>query len=222
MSLQILVTDDDSVIRHLIKDCLELHGYSVILAQDGQEALILARQYHPHLLISDIRMPKKDGYQLVKELRQYPSFRLLPVVFLTHKHSLDDKIHGYQVGCDAYLSKPFQPNELIAIVHHLLERSQIITSEILYTEIDNSHDSSFPFPADEADNKILFDSHFTDREKEVLSLLTQGLSNGKIAEKLYLSPKTVEKYVGSLLRKTNANNRTELVSFALKNHLINY
>ncbi|BAQ65164.1 response regulator transcription factor [Geminocystis sp. NIES-3709] len=221
MPLQILVTDDDPVIRRLIRDCLELHDYSVILARDGDEALHLAQQYHPHLLISDIKMPHKDGYHLVKELRQNPHFRLLPVVFLTNKYSTEDKISGYQAGCDAYLPKPFEPNELTAIVRHLLERSQIIQAELLYTEIDNH------YPLEEVnynDNspEILNNKNlnFTDRENEVLKLLTKGLSNVKIAEKLYLSPKTIEKYVGNLLRKTNSNNRTELVSFAFKNKIV--
>jgi DNA-binding NarL/FixJ family response regulator len=220
MSLQILVTDDDLTIRRLIKDCLELHGYSVILASDGQQALSLAHRYHPHLLISDIKMPHKDGYSLVKELRQNPHFRLLPVVFLTNKHSTEDKISGYQAGCDIYLAKPFQPEELSAIVRHLLERSQIIQSELLFTEIGNIHPqkdlSLISNDYDISRNNI----HFTNREEEVLHLLIKGLSNLKIAEELYLSPKTVEKYVASLLKKTNSANRTELVSFVLINKIV--
>lgn len=219
MPLQILVTDDDLVIRKLIQDCLELQGYSVILAGDGEEALSLAYQYHPHLLISDIKMPHKDGYHLVKELRQNPHFRLLPVVFLTNKHSMEDKISGYQAGCDAYLPKPFQPSELTAIVKYLLERSQIIQSELLHTEIEHQ----YPSPAvnyNSPDNLTYQNLHLTSRENEVLRLLSQGLSNIKIAEKLYLSPKTIEKYVATLLRKTNSRNRTELASFALRNKIV--
>lgn len=221
MPLQILVTDDDLTIRELIKDCLELHGYSVILASDGQEALFLAHKYHPHLLISDIRMPHKDGYNLVKELRKNPHFRLLPVVFLTNKHSTQDKITGYQAGCDIYLSKPFQPEELSAIVRHLLERSQIIQSELLFTEIENiTLQETVSLTENNTDISTTNSLNFTQREKEVLHLLIKGLSNLKIAEELYLSPKTVEKYVSNLLKKTNSTNRTELVSFIFTNKII--
>lgn len=221
MPLQILVTDDDLTIRRLIKDCLELHGYSVILASDGQEALSLAQKYHPHLLISDIRMPHKDGYNLVKELRQNPKFRLLPVVFLTNKYSTEDKISGYQAGCDVYLPKPFQPEELSAIVRHLLERSQIIQSELLFTEIENIHpQENISLTNNGYDILTKNYLNFTKRETEVLHLLIKGLSNLKIAEELYLSPKTVEKYVGNLLKKTNSANRTELVSFAFTNKIV--
>lgn len=220
MPLQILVTDDDLTIRRLIKDCLELHGYSVILACDGQEALTLAQKYHPHLLISDIRMPYKDGYNLVKELRQNPHFRLLPVVFLTNKNSTQDKISGYQAGCDIYLPKPFQPEELSAIVRNLLDRSQIIQSELLFSEIDNNKSKqSLSFIND---NDVLSNNNFgfTKREIEVLHLLIKGFSNLKIAEELYLSSKTVEKYVSNLLKKTDSANRTELVSFVFTNKII--
>ncbi|WP_373479935.1 response regulator transcription factor [Geminocystis sp.] len=221
MPLQILVTDDDFTIRRLIKDCLELHGYSVILASDGEEALSLANKYHPHLLISDIKMPNKDGYHLVKELRENPNFRLLPVIFLTHKNTTEDKIHGYQAGGDIYLAKPFQPNELTAIVRHLLEKTQIIQSELLFTEINHN----YPQPvsnliANNRDKIAENNIYLTKREIEVLELLIKGLSNLKIANKLYLSPKTIEKYVSSLLKKTNSNNRTELANFVFKNKII--
>ncbi|MBE9222711.1 response regulator transcription factor [Cyanobacterium stanieri LEGE 03274] len=211
MPLQILVTDDDSTIQNLVKDCLELEGYSVILANDGEKALSLAMECHPHLLISDIKMPHKDGYQLVQELRNFPPFRLLPVIFLTQQDSMESKINGYEAGCDVYLGKPFEPMELIAIVKHLLERSQIIQAERLF-----NHDN----PPRTNNNHIPSCTlHLTQREKEVLALIIEGLSNVQIAHQLYLSPKTIEKYVANLLKKTDSQNRTELVAFAFKNHL---
>lgn len=208
MALQILVTDDDRRIQRLISDCLEIQGYNVILASNGIEALQLAQKYHPHLLISDIKMPYKDGYDLVKELRQIPQFRLLPVIFLTHQDSVGAKIHGYQAGCDIYLAKPFQTIELIAIVKNLLERSQVIQSELIFSQDYTKRENEIEI-------------NLTPREVEVLKLLMDGFSNHKIADTLYLSPKTIEKYVANLLQKTGAGNRTELVSFAFKNHLLN-
>lgn len=213
MALQILVTDDDLQIQNLIKDYLELEGYSVILASDGEKALSLAQQYHPHLLISDIKMPHKDGYKLVKDLRKLPRFRLLPVIFLTQQNSIEAKIHGYQAGCDVYLAKPFEPMELAAIVRHLLERSQVIQAERFFSD---NHAN----PPQSSDN---YSSHvgvfLTNREKEVLDLIIKGYSNIQIAQELYLSPKTIEKYVANLLKKTDSQNRTELVTFAFKNNL---
>lgn len=215
MPLQILVADDDRSIRNLIKDCLELQSYSVILADNGRQALNLAQQYHPHLLISDIKMPFKDGYDLVKELRQIPQFRLLPIIFLTQKDNPSARISGYQAGCDVYLSKPFHPNELTTVVRYLLERSQIVQTELLFPE--NNHNGKSVIIS----NSISpINVKLTPREQEVLELISQGLSNFQIGENLYLSPKTVEKYVSSLLKKTDSRNRTELVSFAFKHNLV--
>jgi DNA-binding response OmpR family regulator len=73
-------------------------------------------------VISDIMMPQVDGYKFLKQVREDPRFKTLPVVFLTAKGMTNDRIQGYQAGCDAYLPKPFDPDELVAIVENLLER----------------------------------------------------------------------------------------------------
>jgi DNA-binding NarL/FixJ family response regulator len=215
MPLQILIADDDRNVREFIKDYLEIQGYSIIVANNGEEALSLAEKYHPHLLVSDIKMPKKDGYDLVKQLRQQPRFRLLPVIFLSQRNTKEARIHGYEVGCDLYLPKPFQIDELAAIVRYLLERSQIFQSELWFFEQKNQEKINKLHQSDCLDLSPL-----TNREKEVLDLLTQGFSNIKIAQKLHLSPKTIEKYVSSLLKKSETNNRTQLARFALDHNLV--
>lgn len=215
MPLQILVADDDRSIRVLIRECLQLEGYSVIEARNGEEALSLAKQCHPHLLISDIIMPGKNGYELVKELRQDPHFRLLPVIFLTQQNTTEARISGYQAGCDIYLPKPFQIQELNTIVRSLLERLQIVQSELWFSVPKSESDP------ESVNNIEYFNvSDLTKRETDVLTLISQGFSNKKIAEELHLSPKTVEKYVGTLLQKTRTNNRTELLRFAFDHSLI--
>ncbi len=209
MALLILVADDDAGIRLAVKDYLELAGYSVVTAQNGEEALSLLDSYHPHLLVSDIKMPKKDGYALVRHLRQRPEFRLLPVIFLTERSSTSERIQGYQVGCDVYLPKPFEMDELQAVIRNLLERSQMMQSEWRFSEQKGQNATPSPLEAT-----------LTEREIQVLNLLTKGLSNGEIGHQLHLSPRTIEKYVSSLLRKSNTSNRAELVRFTLENHLI--
>ncbi|WP_267384014.1 response regulator transcription factor [Cyanobacterium sp. uoEpiScrs1] len=222
MPLLILVADDDPGIRLAVKDYLELYSYSVITARNGQEALSLLGTYHPHLLISDIKMPLKDGYTVVRYLRQLPEFRLLPVIFLTERDSIGERIQGYEVGCDIYLPKPFEMEELKAVVRNLLERTQMIQSEWSFSKPEFFRNQKNKFSQETAIyNRFIPNSfHFTSREVQVLNLLTTGLSNGDIGKKLHLSPRTVEKYVSSLLRKTETNNRAELVRFALDHHLI--
>ncbi len=225
MPLLILVADDDPGIRLALSDYLELSGYWVITAENGQEALSLLETYHPHLLVSDIKMPRKDGYELVRQVRQRPEFRLLPVIFLTERGNTQERIRGYQVGCDLYLPKPFEMEELGAVIRNLLERSQMIQSELLFSERESApkqpESAQEVLESEPAEATLKLDSlHLTQREKQVLGLLTNGLSNVEIGHQLHLSPRTIEKYVSSLLRKTETNNRAELVRFALENHLV--
>ena len=129
MSLTVLVVDDDLGIRVAISDYLELSGYLVTTAADGQEALVKVEQDLPHLLIADISMPRVNGHELVQQIRRRPMFRLLPVIFLTERTDVQDRIRGYEVGCDVYLPKPFELKELGVVVRSLLERSQLIETE---------------------------------------------------------------------------------------------
>ena len=222
MPLLILIADDDPGIRLAVSDYLELSGYSVIAAKNGQEALSLLESYHPHLLVSDIKMPIKDGYELVRQVRQRPEFRLLPVIFLTERGSTDERIRGYQTGCDLYLPKPFEMEELAAVIRNLLERSQIIQSERRFSATEEAlKKSQTGQQVQQTPTKAKLESlQFTRREGQVLDLLTTGLSNLEIGNKLHLSPRTIEKYVSSLLRKTETSNRAELVRFALEHHLV--
>jgi len=172
--------------------------------------------YHPHLLVSDIKMPRLDGYSLVTKVRQQPEFRLLPVIFLTERGSTEERIRGYQVGCDIYLPKPFEMEELKAIIRNLLERSQVVQSERQYQKLKPEES---PKTRDVLTSSLQDDFKLTNREREVLEHLARGLSNSEIGQKLHLSSRTIEKYVSGLLRKTTTNNRAELVRFSLEHRL---
>jgi DNA-binding NarL/FixJ family response regulator len=232
MPLIILVVDDNLGTRLSVSDYLEMSGYSVITAEDGQEALSLIDKYHPHLIVTDINMPKMNGYELVQQVRKRPAFRLLPVVFLTERSSTEERIKGYQLGCDLYLPKPFEMKELSAVIRNLLERSQMMQAELRFSSTETGPSTPSP-ETTEATSKSESTPQaiasptspsnvlrLTQREQQVLELLTTGLSNSEIGSKLHLSPRTIEKYVSSLLRKTETSNRAEIVRFALENHLV--
>lgn len=226
MPLKILVVDDDLGTRLSISDYLELSGYSVIMADDGQEALSIVEKNHPDLMVTDIVMPKMNGYELVRRVRQQAEFRLLPVILLTARTKTQERILGYQSGCDLYLPKPFELEELAAAIRNLLERSQIIQSEYRFSH-QESPDGSNLIKSIHGQNHLstpIVNSQLllslTTREQEVLELLTHGLSNAEMGNQLHLSPRTVEKYVSSLLRKTETSNRAELVRFAIKHGLV--
>lgn len=230
MPLKILVVDDDIGTSLSISDYLELCGYSVLTADNGENALSIIKQEHLDLMVTDIIMPRMNGYELVRQVRQNIEFRLLPVILLTARTKTQERILGYQSGCDLYLPKPFELEELAAAIRNLLGRSQIIQSEYClssqipgsFSPDDKTRAVSPSIPTIETLNHP--DSHIlmsiSTREREVLELLTHGLSNAEIGSKLYLSPRTVEKYVSSLLRKTSSNNRAELVRFAIKHGIV--
>jgi DNA-binding NarL/FixJ family response regulator len=226
MPLTILVVDDDLGTRLSISDYLELSGYSVIAADDGEQALTMVEQHHPDLIVTDIVMPRMNGYELVRRVRQQPIFRLLPVILLTARTKTQERILGYQSGCDLYLPKPFELEELAAAIRNLLERSQIIQSEYRLSQEDNFESEKSHKPEENLHHKPIFSpiqlafESLSIREQEVLRLLAEGLSNIEMGDKLHLSPRTVEKYVSSLLRKTETSNRAQLVRFAIKHGLV--
>ncbi|MCY7385331.1 MAG: DNA-binding response regulator [Microcoleus sp. CAN_BIN18] len=243
MPLTILVADDDFATRLSITDYLEIIGYSVIAAENGKEALGLVEEFQPHLIVTDITMPEMDGYEFVRRVRTRPAFRLLPVIFLTERTSTQERIRGYQMGCDNYLAKPFELSELGAVIRSLLDRYALIAQapsrspepEPTLTEArsraNGKYEADFLTQKSKTGDSLRDSSAaraslrqnaltLTQREQEVLNLLTEGLSNILIGDRLHLSPRTVEKHVSSLFRKTESNNRAELVRFAMEHHLV--
>ena len=222
MPLTILVVDDDEGIRLSLKDYLELEGYIVVTATDGWQALQVINECQPQLLITDISMPRIDGYAFLKSLRQQPTWRLLPVILLTARTATQSRVQGYQSGCDVYIEKPFELEEVGAVVKNLLARSQLIQTALLqYQSLPVPVPAAMPaasMPLQSREPET--DFSLTEREKSVLDLLSEGMSNAQIAATLFLSPRTIEKYVTNLLRKTDTSNRAELVRFAMDHHLV--
>ncbi len=226
MSQKLLLVDDEPGLREAVTAYLEANDFAVETASNGKEGWERLQQYHPDLLVADVMMPEVDGYQLLKNVREDDRFQSLPVVFLTARGMTGDRIQGYNAGCDAYLSKPFDPDELVAIVKNLLERRAVATRgegeegglaqiadrmariESLLTERKGIEPTPPPIQID-----------LTPREKSVLDLVAQGLMNKEIARQLETSVRNVEKYVSRLFSKTGTNSRTELVRYALQHGL---
>lgn len=119
-SAAILVVEDDAHILRQIEFNLKSHGYSVLTATSGVEALRLLLLQRPRLLITDIMMPEMDGYELVATLRRDSGLADLPVIMLTARTGEEDMVQGYTSGTDLYLTKPFNPAELVAFVERIL------------------------------------------------------------------------------------------------------
>ncbi len=128
---KILVVDDEARMRKLIRDFLEKSGYAVLEAGDGAAALdLFFEQQDIALLVLDVMMPKMDGYQVCREIRQYSK---VPIIMLTAKSEERDELQGFELGIDEYMTKPFSPKLLVARIEAILRRTfgETVSEEVL-------------------------------------------------------------------------------------------
>ena len=224
---KILLVDDEPSIRESVQAYLSYNeNWKVEVASDVKQAWDKIHQETPDLIVSDIMMPEVDGLEFLEQIRSDSRYQNLPVVLLTAKGMTTDRIEGYTAGCDAYLPKPFDPDELEAIVKNLLAKQKSLQEsqdgnaqlDKLIQDVQDIKDklentNSF------TPNKPTVNIDLTPREQSVLDLVAQGLMNKEIAKTLNTSIRNVEKYVSRLFNKTGTNSRTELVRFALKQGL---
>ena len=207
MSKRLLVVDDEPNLLRAVAACLKSEGYEVNTARSGREALMQLAEAVPDLLVSDIRMPGMDGYQLARQLRGSPRTALVPIVFLTAKDETTDRIEGFRAGVDAYLTKPFEPEELIAVVDGILSR----------VERTHSHIARLVDSTISQDEPVTFqDEQLTEAEDRVALAVSRGLSNKEIAAELEISVRTVENHISHILDKKGFSNRVEIARHVLE------
>jgi len=122
---KILAADDNQIILKILRNILESEGYLIITAENGLEALKLALQEKPDLVVTDLLMPKMDGLTLIKKLKSQLSTRYIPIIMLTAKGEMDSEVKGIDAGADDYLTKPVNPKRLLARINRLLSRQSI-------------------------------------------------------------------------------------------------
>jgi DNA-binding NarL/FixJ family response regulator len=226
---RLLLVDDEPGLREAVQAYLEDSGFEVNTASNARDGWEQLQQTLPDLLITDIMMPQVDGYQFLKQVREDARFDTLPVIFLTARGMTADRIQGYNAGVDAYISKPFDPDELVAIVSSLLQRR---SAALKAASEDGDNPSLAEMARQIAEIRAMLSQRgampqsqspikldFTPREQSVLELVVDGLMNKEIARRLETSVRNVEKYVSRLFSKTGTNSRTELVRYALENGL---
>ena len=201
MAKRILVVDDEAKLLRAVAVDLRGEGYDVATARSGAEALALVAQSLPDLIVSDIRMPGMDGYQLARRLRENARTAIIPIIFLTAKDTSADRIEGFRSGVDAYITKPFEPDELLVVIAGILRRVERTHAEI-------ARIVGRPEAADEESEFI--DEDLTEAEARVAGAVARGLSNKEIAQEFRISVRTVEHHVRHILAKKNFSNRVEL------------
>ena len=119
----ILVVDDDRRVVELLAIALGAYGYRVLQAADGDEALRIAQRERPDLVVLDVRLPRKSGYEVCERLRQDPDDPHVPIIMVSAAAETESRLQGLARGADDYVSKPFSPKELIARIRNLLARA---------------------------------------------------------------------------------------------------
>ena len=206
MLKRLLVVDDEPNLLRAVEAVLRGEGFEITTVRSGREALVAVAGSLPDLIVSDVRMPGMDGFQLARKLRASTHSALVPIVFLTAKDETEDRIEGFGSGVDVYLTKPFEPDELIAVVKSVLSRVERTRSTI--AQLIGDEEKETVFVRDEA---------LTEAEWRVAETVARGLSNKEIAEELNLSVRTVENHVSRILAKKNFTNRVEIARHIFSN-----
>jgi DNA-binding NarL/FixJ family response regulator len=194
MSDEILVADDDPESRRAIAEALTRAGHSTEAVADGDEALAIAQQRRPALVITEVLLPGASGYELCRAVKDWYGPRV-PVILVSDRRTEPaDRVAGFLIGADDYVSKPVLAAELVLRVRHLL---------------------AGPEPS-------AFDGveRLTPRERDVMTLMAEGLSQVEIAERLVITQRTVAKHVEHILSKLRVHSRAQAVALALRSNAV--
>mmetsp|Transcript_8170 Transcript_8170/g.10491 ORF Transcript_8170/g.10491 Transcript_8170/m.10491 type:complete len:311 (-) Transcript_8170:1044-1976(-) len=232
----IVLVDDERDIRRAVGQYLsEECNYKVTACSDVDMAMKVlesqpnvnagSKEAFPDCIVSDIRMPGKDGIDFLRILRNHPEkqFQAVPCVLLTAKGLTADRIAGYKSGADAYLTKPFDPEELVAMIEscitrrEALEKSSNLSANELQAELNEIKSSLLNGGVGVGKGyvKKTESEPLTLTEQQIVELLGEGLLNREIAERMDLSTRTIEGYLTTLYKKAKVSNRTELLRWSI-------
>ncbi len=187
---KIVIVEDEYELRQTLVDILEMHKYDVESAANGQEGLNMIRRVQPDLIISDVMMPVKDGFELVKELKLDTDTELIPVIFLTANVSSSAKLQGLEFGADDYITKPFLMEELLLKVRNLVQtRRKLLQVMYLNPEkvITESQDERFLKKL-----KLTIENHINNPD----------LGMKDVASEMGISTSSLQKRIKSLAQKS--------------------
>ncbi len=206
---RLLAVEDDARLLEAMTICLQQEGYEVMTARCGNDAFVRVAETIPDLIISDVMMPRGDGFSLVKNLRSNPRTDLIPVVFLTAKDGRKNRLNGVRAGVDAYLTKPFEPEELVVTIENILNRVKRTQTRVALNANSQAGKSS----VDYSSTKNVNPSDLTEAENRIAALVAESMSNKEIAAHRDISVRTVESHVSHILAKKGFSNRVELACY---------
>jgi len=127
---KILIVDDEKNLIALVALHMQMAGYEPVFAVDGEEALAMAEQERPDLIILDLMLPKLDGWSVCQRIRGRHDLKDIPIIMLTARSEIEDKLKGFELGADDYVTKPFSPKELAARVSRVLARREDVVRAV--------------------------------------------------------------------------------------------
>lgn len=207
---QILMLDSHENLSSVIRKYFSNHSINIIAINNLPELTSKLKQELPDCIILDTLMLTNDIYNLVKKLKSNKSIQHIPVIFLTAKGLTQDRISGYRIGCSAYISKPFDPKELHAIIKNLIYHRQLSVKSVLENYISIKEIKLI------LKEKILSSSYsqtklaLTKQEINILTKIIKGQTTKQIEAELRTTKRNIEKYLTRLFDKTQVSNLKEL------------
>ncbi len=212
--IRLILADDHAVVRSGIRMLLEAQPDIEIVAEveSGREAIDQARKIHPDVILMDVQMPEINGIEATKQIKKLaPETAILALTMHEDDQYFFEMLHS---GASGYVPKRAAPDELVSAIR-TVARGEIF----LYPSLATRLVQDYLKRADADDQPLVYDD-LTPREREVLVLIAEGLSNAEIADKLVISVKTVDRHRENTMRKLNMHNRIDLVKYAIRTGLI--
>ena len=209
---KVLIIEDEEVLRQNLRDILDLEGYEVKVAPNGMDGIELYNIEQPDLVLCDIKMPKMDGFDVLKTIRDLPGGLTTAFIFLSAKVEHDDIRSGMNLGADDYLLKPVNRKDLLsAIETRLKQRTKVL--EEMNRRINDSINGALDFGFDEVQALL---SRLSKSERKVLYYVSLEKSTSEIADLLFISPKTVENHRHNISKKLDLKGGHSVLALALK------
>lgn len=207
-----MIVDDHELIREGIKQLLELEEEIDVVAQtgDGEEAITMAMEYSPDIILLDINMPRMNGIDVLRRLKDLGLKS--KVIMLTIHKDREYLLETMKIGANGYVLKDSDAEGLVRAIKDVRNGKTYIQPSIASLLVDDISN-------EESNKSVLKVNSLTKREYEVLTLIAEGLSNKDIADKLYISEKTVKNHVSSIFKKIEVNDRIQAAIFAFKNNI---
>jgi DNA-binding NarL/FixJ family response regulator len=212
--IRVLVADDHPVVREGLSTIVDVEDDITVVGQasDGAEALRLARQLRPDVVLMDLKMPNVDGVEAIERIRgELPETHVLILTTYADEEYIMD---GIRAGARGYLLKDASPDELVRAIRIVARGESLLQPTVAARVLDKLSEL---MTADETPPAApTSDTHLTAREREVLRLLAGGARNRDVAEALFISERTVKNHVSSAMQKLDANTRAEAVAKAIQ------